>query len=314
MGDRQRGPCSAERGEDRVPPSRTRAAGRDAASGPGAPLQQNETPDPRLQSAWGEETASILEHARVGPDWYTLAVHAPRLAAAARPGQFAQVCVHDPDLPITTVPLLRRPLSFCTVAEADGRVSFTYRVVGLGTTLLASRRVGDRLRLLGPLGRSFPDPARHPGRPLLLLGGGLGIPPLAFAASWARAAGRPVEAVLGARSAAYLAGAAEVAATGVPVLPVTEDGSAGHTGRITAVLGERLAPGVEVWACGPGPMLTAIRDLCAAAGADCWLCLERPMACGFGVCIGCAVARSDGQGYLKACVDGPVFPAGAVEP
>jgi len=257
----------------------------------------------------------VLAHEQSGPDWYTLHLGSPAIAAVALPGQFAQVAVREADGTLTVVadPLLRRPLSFCTLEPERGRLSLIYRVVGRGTALLATARPGSRLSLLGPLGQSFPDPARTPQRPLLLVGGGLGIPPLAAAAAWARAAGRQVTALLGARTKDYLAGAIEVAATGAEVLAVTEDGSAGRSGLVTTALAERLTPDAEVWACGPNPMLDAVGRLCLGAGAACWVCVERPMACGFGVCIGCVIAAADGGGYLKACVDGPVFDAARVE-
>jgi len=278
-----------------------------------SPLEQTEAPDGRRRGPWGEESAVVLEHTRTGPDWYTLLLAAPGIAAAALPGQFVQVEVRGEAAALSADPLLRRPLSFCTIDGARGRISLIYRVVGRGTALLSGARPGARIGLLGPLGRSFPDPSRHPDRPLLLVGGGLGIPPMAAAAAWARQAGRGAAALLGARHASDLAGAAEVEAAGAAVITATEDGSAGRHGLVTAVLAERLSAEAEVWACGPNPMLAAVADLCLRVGAECWLCVERPMACGFGVCIGCVIARADGGGYMKACVDGPVFSAAEVD-
>ncbi len=276
-------------------------------------LEDTESPDGRVRSPWAHETATILRHARGGPDWYTLTLSAGALATAALPGQFVQVDVRgDGAVARTADPLLRRPLSLCTIDAAGGRISLIYRVVGRGTALLARARPGDRLSLLGPLGRSFPEPSRRPDQPLLLVGGGLGIPPLAGAAAWARRAGRQPVALLGARRAADLAGVTEVRAAGGAVVTATEDGSAGRRGLVTDILSARLSADMEVWACGPNPMLAAVADLCRRAGAECWLCVERPMACGFGVCIGCAISRAAGGGYLKACVDGPVFAAAEV--
>ena len=267
-----------------------------------------QTADGRYRGEWLEERAEVLDQRRPGPDWLTLTLRAPAIASRAEPGQFVQVRVSTAEGWVND-PLLRRPLSFATLDTGRGTLSLIYRVVGRGTALLAQVRPGEHLSLLGPLGTSFPDPARDHCRPLVLVGGGLGIPPMACAAAWATAAGRRPTAILGARNAAYLAGATEVAATGIPVHPVTEDGSAGRRGLVTDLLAEMLTPDTDVWACGPNPMLAAVKDLCAARGARAWLCVERPMACGFGVCIGCVIPRADGGGYLKACVDGPVFPA-----
>jgi dihydroorotate dehydrogenase electron transfer subunit len=270
--------------------------------------------DGRQRTPWRAEDAEVLSHERRGPDWYTLELSAPGIARLALPGQFVQVQVTPSD-PVLAVadPLLRRPLSLCTIDGRAGRIAVIYRVVGRGTLLLSRLRVGDGLSLLGPLGCSFPDPARPMARtrPLLLVGGGLGIPPLAAAAAWAVRCGRTPLALLGAASAAQLAGAAEVEASGARIQVATEDGSQGARGRVTLLLEAALAhaPQAEVWACGPEAMLAEVRRRASAAGAPCWLCVERPMACGFGVCLGCAIARADGQGYLRACVEGPVVPA-----
>lgn len=262
----------------------------------------------RERPRWDAETGLVLSHDPTGPDWRTLVLQAPRIAASALPGQFVQVDVRGEAGFASVDPLLRRPLSLCTIAAAEARVSLIYRVVGRGTALLAEARVGSRLSLLGPLGNPFPAAARHPGRPLVLVGGGLGIPPLAAAAAWAVRAGRPVSALLGARRAADLAGLAEVEASGATLAVATEDGSLGRSGLVTSLLAAQLHPADEVWACGPAAMLEAVRRVCAEAGAECWLSIERPMACGFGVCIGCTVPRAGG-GYFKTCVDGPVFAA-----
>jgi dihydroorotate dehydrogenase electron transfer subunit len=275
-----------------------------------------QAPSAQRTARWTSATARVLAHERTGPDWLTLTLHAPEIAGLALPGHFVQVLV--PCRGPAGVPFLRRPLSVCTADRDRGTVRLVYRVVGVGTRALAEAEPGETLDVLGPLGRSFPDPGRPEvaGRPLLLVGGGLGIPPLAAAAAWARGAGRPTVAFLGARSCRDLAGAREVEATGVPVVYATEDGSRGHQGLVTELLRAHLAaqPGSEVWACGPAAMLRAVQALCPPGRHEAWLLLERPMACGFGVCLGCPVARRGAPGYLRCCVDGPVFPADEVDP
>lgn len=249
---------------------------------------------------WRCEDAAIVAHQKSGPDWYRLTLQAPTIAPLVEAGQFVQVRVH-PRGWVGSDPLLRRPLSVCTVDRDE--LTLIYRVVGRGSLLLSQRRVGEEISLLGPLGRPFPRATGERG-PLFLVGGGLGIPPLALAA--AQTSGRPRTAILGAKSISYLAGAEEVSAAGIPVLVATEDGSSGTKGRVTDLLVKHLSPGDEVWACGPDAMLVAVSALCAYTEARCWLSIERPMACGFGVCIGCTVPRSQG-GFAKTCVDGPVF-------
>jgi dihydroorotate dehydrogenase electron transfer subunit len=279
----------------------------------------------RSKGPWVREWATVVSHDGQG-DVYKLVLRAPEVARRAVAGQFVEVrCTAGRSLVVD--PLLRRPFSICSIDE--DMVSVIYRVVGRGTALLSSIGVGAEIDVMGPLGHSFPDPSVGTGR-LVLVGGGLGIPPMVAAAARATSVGRQVTAVVGARSVGYLAGLAELRATGVDVVVVTDDGSAGARGMVTGPLGELLgvagalgagpapagAPGApvgEVWACGPEGMLQAVKELCARAGVACFVSVERHMACGFGACIGCTVPKADGPGYLKACQDGPVFAAEEVK-
>ncbi|MDF2628183.1 MAG: dihydroorotate dehydrogenase electron transfer subunit [Symbiobacteriaceae bacterium] len=263
----------------------------------------------RSKGPWVQEWATVVSHDGQG-DVYKLVLRAPEVARRAVAGQFVEVrCTAGRSLVVD--PLLRRPFSICYVS--GDTVCVIYRVVGRGTALLSSVGVGCEVDVMGPLGHSFPDPAVGTGR-LVLVGGGLGIPPMVMAASRAVSVGRSVVAVVGARSAAYLAGLEELRATGVDVVVVTDDGSAGARGVVTGPLAAALADGAgEVWACGPEGMLQAVKELCAGAGVPCFVSVERHMACGFGACIGCTVPRADGPGYLKACQDGPVFAAEEVK-
>ena len=167
----------------------------------------------------------------------------------------------------------------------------------------ASSQLGDELSILGPLGIGF-APARE-GRAPLLVGGGVGIAPLAI---WQdQLGGAP--ALIGFRDAEHARGAALLDDPEI----ATDDGSAGHHGLVTELLAARLqADGdVEVYACGPPAMLEAVRALCAATGTPAQLALESGMACGYGACFGCVVPTIDG--YLRLCVDGPVLDAARLE-
>lgn len=264
----------------------------------------------RRRVQWVDEPAVVVAHEGDG-EVFKLTLKAPQIANMAAPGQFVMVKVGGVD------PLLRRPFSLCEIRPEAGEITLIYRVVGHGTRILAEAPVGARLLTMGPLGYSFPDPSVGSGE-LLLVGGGLGIPPMVAAAEVAVKAGRPVRAILGARSARYLAGAEELKALGVPVTLVTDDGSAGEKGVVTGPLAAVLAASggsaqasapasAEVWACGPEGMLKAVAAVAAQQGAPCFLSVERHMACGFGACIGCTVPKASGDGFLKACQDGPVF-------
>jgi len=262
----------------------------------------------RVKAGWVQERARVVDHEGKG-DINKMTLYAPEIARLAMPGQFVQVKVNREGSPLMD-PLLRRPFSLCEIRPLEGEISIVYRVVGRGTRVLASVTAGSCLDLLGPLGYSFPDPRIGKGR-LLLVGGGLGIPPMAAAAAWAREAGRDALVLMGARTATMLAGAREVMAAGLPMLTVTDDGTMGMKAVVTEPLERMLGAGTvqEVWACGPEPMLVAVKRLCTLADVPCFVSVERHMACGIGACLGCTVPRADKKGYWKVCQDGPVFDA-----
>jgi NAD(P)H-flavin reductase len=205
-------------------------------------------------------------------------------------------------------PYLPRAFSFARARPGGGGgadLQFLLEDVGPGTRRLAELAEGDALMLLGPLGAGFEPPA--PGTTAVLVGGGIGVAPiLALNEALADAA-----VVLGFRSAAHAEAAAlfgEVSAL------MTDDGSAGRQGLVTEPLRELLDadPSATVYACGPPPMLEAVRALCTERDIPAQLALEAGMACGYGACFGCVVETK--EGYQRVCVDGPVFPAQALEP
>jgi dihydroorotate dehydrogenase electron transfer subunit len=196
-------------------------------------------------------------------------------------------------------PYLPRAFS---IARRDGVEShFLLEDVGPGTRRLCELRAGEQLWALGPLGRGFSPPTD--GRRPILAGGGAGIAPLAI-----------LQDALGARAIALLGFRDRDRAAGASLLRdarvASDDGSAGHRGPVTDLLAAELGHDAHalVYACGPAPMLEAVRALCAALAVPAQLALEAPMACGFGACFGCAVARRGG-GYLRVCVEGPVIDA-----
>ena len=197
-------------------------------------------------------------------------------------------------------PFLPRAFSVLRRHE-DGRLEFLFENVGPGTRRLCELRAGDGLWLLGPLGVGFRAP--EDGRRPLLVGGGVGIAPLAI---WQDAL---VEAdvLLGFRDAHHAAGADLLSGARI----ATDDGSVGHHGLVTELLSEEVDPSVMVYACGPPPMLEAVRALCEAEGVPAQLALESGMACGYGACFGCVVPTKNG--YVRLCVDGPVLAADDLE-
>lgn len=201
------------------------------------------------------------------------------------------------------------PRAFSVLRASDGpdglELQFMLEDVGPGTRRLCELDRGDGLMLVGPLGRGFDQPRE--GRRALLVGGGVGIAPLAI---WQDQLGGEPRALLGFRSAAHARGAALLSRVAV----ATDDGSVGHRGLVTDLLEPELAAAGEatvVYACGPEPMLDAVRRRCAAHGVAAQLALESGMACGYGACFGCVVATR--HGYLRLCLDGPVLDAELLE-
>lgn len=220
-------------------------------------------------------------------------------------------------------PFLPRAISFAETASAkEGiRLDFLVEGVGPGTDRLCELEPGERVWLTGPLGNSFSTPKQvNPAAAgAILVGGGIGIAPLAI---WRRRLveqGIPLRVLLGFRNQQHSGGLNELFCAGDSLCPdvrlATEDGHAGHQGYVTDLLAAMLAgddaTSAVVYSCGPPAMLEAVRSLCDASGVACELAMESPMACGFGACFGCAVRKPDG-GYLRLCVDGPVLRGDAV--
>ncbi len=203
-------------------------------------------------------------------------------------------------------PFLPRAFSVLRAIGDPGDLELHFLVedVGPGTERLCELHAGDDLLLVGPLGRGFTAPGDD--RTPLLVGGGVGIAPLAI---WQDELGAETETLLGFRDAEHAAGAALL---GDPLL-ATDDGSVGHHGLVTDLLADRLESECrhQVYACGPPLMLEAVRRLCAERGVPAELALESGMACGFGACFGCAVPTR--RGLIRLCLEGPVLDAEELE-
>lgn len=200
-------------------------------------------------------------------------------------------------------------------AADDRRFSVLAKVFGRGTANLEASRPGTSLTVTGPLGTPFPAP--EAGTRDLLVAGGVGLPPLHLFARQAAAAGVAdrVEMFYGGRTADDLVLTDALAGWGVDLALATEDGSRGEKGRVTGPLLARLERAVaskervRILSCGPTPMLQAVRRIALDRGVAAYLCLEEQMACGFGVCLGCAVPVYGPRPYRYCCTDGPVFDA-----
>jgi dihydroorotate dehydrogenase electron transfer subunit len=228
------------------------------------------------------------------------------------PGQFLMLSPGARSAVERSDPLLPRPMAIYRAQLRDGgaEVEILYKISGRGTALLAEARPGQFVRVVGPLGRAFPPPA--PGEQVVIVGGGTGIASLYDLAARCRAAGggNPVTLLLGARTAEDLMGRDDFAQLDAALHIATEDGSEGARGVVTDLLDEALAQRgpVRAYACGPTAMMRRTAEIAALRSRECIASLENVMACGFGVCLGCAAPLVSGD-YALVCRDGPMFDA-----
>jgi NAD(P)H-flavin reductase len=215
-------------------------------------------------------------------------------------------------------PFLPRAFSVAAAEPVEGglRLDFLVEAVGPGTTRLAALEQGESAWIHGPLGRPFTAPAElmDGAAGAVLVGGGIGIAPLAIWRRRLSGEGIPTRLLVGFRDEAHAGGLDLFDCSELRL--ASEDGHSGHRGYVTDLLGVLLAGdearSAPVYACGPPAMLEAVREMCAERGTVCELAMESPMACGFGACFGCAVPLAGG-GYMRLCVDGPVVSGGEIE-
>lgn len=249
--------------------------------------------------------AEIVTQRKVATGCFRLELYVPEIARQAQPGQFIMIKTS-----LTLDPLLRRPFSIYTVDRELGLVKILYRAVGRGTALMASKKLGRRLSVFGPLGRAYTVPTS--GR-FTVVAGGLGIAPLYFLVQRLRAFGNEVNVFYGAQNRFELLLAEELASLRTNLFTATENGSAGFKGTVVDLLRSKgLPPSVMVYAAGPPPMLKELFLLLKETGvAKAEFSLEERMGCGIGACRGCAVKvrTPEGPVYKRVCADGPVFNA-----
>jgi len=272
--------------------------------------------------------AELVDSREILPGQWLQAYHAPDLAVGSRAGQFVHIRTGD-----FSGMVLRRPFSLNTTDPATGIVTIHFRVIGRGTEWFTHLRVGDRIDLLGPLGRPFEvDPrSRH----VLLIAGGLGIAGVRMLADEAVRAGRQVTLLFGAASAREVY-PSTLLPDELEYVVATDDGSLGHHGFVTELVRDYEAWADQAFACGPAPMLAALATLAAgrrgrlgvaklgrrrgggradpagspAARRKAFLqvSMEQNMGCAVGACLGCVVMSTSGT-PLRVCREGPVFAA-----
>lgn len=255
----------------------------------------------------------VVAHRDLGSNIFIISLQL-KLNEFPLPGTFIHIKVAD-----SNDPLLRRPFSIYDYDQEQGVVDILYKIFGRGTRVLAKTRTGDILDVLGPLGNSFVEAENE--RNLILVGGGVGIPPLYLLAKRCRQKSDSEPQIT------FLCGLADaneqVMAQRLDKLPLdlhysTDNGSLGYHGLVTDLLRQQLADGNRdndslVCACGPSPMLKEISRICHEKKVRCLISLESIMPCGVGTCLGCVVKKSRGDGYYRVCREGPVFPAEEVQ-
>ena len=209
-------------------------------------------------------------------------------SAMTAPGQFIEI----------TLPgfFLRRPISVCDYDENS--ITIIYKVVGRGTDAMTKLKAGDELDILTGLGNGF-DPSKAGDAPLLV-GGGVGVPPLYHLAKKLLASGKKVSVILGFNKADEIFYAEEFKALGANVTVTTVDGSVGVKGFVTNALPDSIS---FVYTCGPMPMLKALYKATGEVSGE--YSLEERMGCGFGACMGCSIMTKEGA--KRVCKDGPIF-------
>lgn len=269
------------------------------------------------------ETAKVISQRMIADGIYDLVLYAPKIAAQARAGQFVSVYTRDASR------LLPRPISLCGIERAQGELRLVYRVTGehTGTAEFAELAAGGEVRLLGPLGNGFTVLL---DKRALLVGGGIGVPPMLQLAKDIRdcsAQGlcggdgkilEPVsmQIVMGYRDAStFLFQEFEEQA---PSFAATEDGSVGTKGNVLDAIRANHLEADVIYACGPTPMLRALKAYAGEHNMACFVSMEERMACGIGACLAC-VCESNGKdahtnvNNKRICREGPVFDAREVK-
>ncbi|SER52653.1 dihydroorotate dehydrogenase electron transfer subunit [Salisediminibacterium halotolerans] len=246
----------------------------------------------------------VISHRQIADHIFQLILTGEEAANMTEPGQFVHV-----QIPGKTAPLLRRPLSIADAEPAAKQCTLIYRAEGPGTKQLAAAGEGDVVNLLGPLGNGFTSAPEQDGK-AVLIGGGIGVPPLYYLAKRFAASGIALDIYLGFRTKGDVFLQKAFADLGQTTI-TTEDGSFGEKGYVTDQI-KALRGNETFYACGPRPMLRAVQE---AAESKAYLSLEERMACGVGACLSCVCesARSVNSPYVKICSDGPVFNSAEVK-
>lgn len=258
-----------------------------------------------------KEQGVILSQEKIASDIYSMWIRAKAIAETSVPGQFVSLYTKDRSK------LLPRPISLCETDREEGKIRIVYRVTGedTGTAQFSKMEAGDQIPILGPLGNGFPiDGAK--GKKVLLIGGGIGVPPMLELAKQLRSQ-HQIESrlVMGYREEPFLT---EEFRKNGKLYIATEDGSVGTKGNVLDAISENKPEAELIYACGPTPMLRAVKTYAEEKKIACYISMEEKMACGIGACLACVCRTKERDAHSnvhnrRVCKDGPVFLASEVE-
>lgn len=243
----------------------------------------------------------ILTRQEIARDIYSYVISCPEAAAVSAAGQFVHIRAEGYTL--------RRPISICEIDREKGTIRIVFEVRGGGTNRLSQLNAGDKMDIIMPLGNGFSVKEISKEKNIVVVGGGIGVPPMCGIA----ACYENVKAIIGFRNKDKVILEEDLKRIGAEVTVCTDDGSYGESGVVTSPLERVLSEGktAAIYACGPTPMLKAVIECAKKYGVYCEVSLEQRMACGVGACVGCAcnIKRNGKELVLRVCKDGPVFKA-----
>ncbi|WP_010282590.1 dihydroorotate dehydrogenase electron transfer subunit [Bacillus timonensis] len=254
-----------------------------------------------------KEQMKIVSHIRIAEDIFELTLTGELVNKMGQPGQFVHIKVSD-----GIDPLLRRPISIANINHENRECTLIYRKEGLGTRVLSEKNTDQSVDVLGPLGNGFPVDEVRNGEIALLVGGGIGVPPLYELSKQLVAKGVKVIHVLGFQTISAVFYEEKFKELGKTYI-ATVDGSVGTQGFVTDVIKNYGITFDTLYSCGPTPMLKAIEN--AYHNRNVYISLEERMGCGIGACFACVCHLQndpEGSSYKKVCSDGPVFKVGEV--
>lgn len=248
-----------------------------------------------------KELAKIVSLDSIAKETVKMVLENKYISETAKPGQFVHIAVSEHTL--------RRPISIAETNRADNTFTILFKIVGSGTERLANYKVGEYLDLLGPNGSGFPIDQIKENETILLIGGGIGVPPIHFLATELKKLNVNVHVILGFQSQDYMFYEAEFSKLS-EITVVTDDGSYGKKGFVTDYVHD-IDSVDRYFACGPLAMLKAVAN--ELEGIEGYLSFEERMGCGIGACYACVIPTNTPDKYKKICQDGPVFAANEVK-